>query len=87
MRLHEAILPAYATNQAVTWKSSDPAIAAVDQDGTVTPKAPGTATITVTTADGNKTASCRITVKAKVKPFLLETSEKEFLLRPGWSAR
>ncbi|MDF2679401.1 MAG: hypothetical protein K0R47_591 [Brevibacillus sp.] len=82
VRLKATIRPSYATNQQVTWSSSDPDIASVDQDGTVTPKAPGTAVITVTAADGNKTASCSVTVEAKMKPFILETSEKEILVRP-----
>lgn len=48
-----------------------------------TPKAPGTAVITVTTADGNKTASCKVTVEAKERPFKIETSDKEILVGPN----
>jgi levansucrase len=50
------------TNKAVTWTSSNKAIASVDNTGKVTAVAPGTATITATTEDGNKTASCNVTV-------------------------
>ena len=58
------VLPANATNKAVTWKSSNDAIAKV-VNGTVTAIAPGTATITATTADGsNLSASCTVAVNA-----------------------
>ena len=66
--LTATVAPATATNKAVTWTSSAPAIATVDASGTVKGIAPGTATITVKTADGGKTATCAITVKAAVAP-------------------
>lgn len=56
-----SILPEDATTKDVTWTSSDNNVVSVDK-GTITAIAVGTATITVTTADGNKTASCQITV-------------------------
>ncbi|MDR2887286.1 MAG: Ig-like domain-containing protein [Bacteroidales bacterium] len=59
------ISPADAENKAVTWSSSNGAVATVDQNGAVTAVAAGTATITVTTADGGFTAGCVVTVKAK----------------------
>lgn len=58
--------PANASNKNVTWTSSDPEVAAVDQTGTVTPLKNGTATITVTTEDGNKTAACEVNVTGKI---------------------
>ncbi len=61
--LEAEITPADATNKNVTWESDATAIATV-ADGTVTAVAPGTATITVTTEDGSKTATCEITVEA-----------------------
>ena len=66
--LTATVAPATATNKAVTWTSSTPAIATVDASGTVKGIAPGTATITVKTADGGKTATCAVTVKAAVAP-------------------
>ena len=56
------VAPADATNPAVTWASSNPGIAAVDEYGKVTAVTAGTATITVTTEDGGKTTSCEVTV-------------------------
>lgn len=57
--------PTNATNQNVTWESSNPSVATVDESGKVTAVAPGEATITVTTEDGSKTANCAVTVYAK----------------------
>ena len=62
--LTATIAPADATNQNVTWKSDKPEIASVDANGKVTGVAVGEATITVTTQDGGKTATCKVTVKA-----------------------
>ena len=60
--LTASVAPATATNKAVTWSSSNPAVASVDAAGTVTALAPGMAAITVSTADGAKVASCAVTV-------------------------
>ena len=57
------VLPAEATDKSVTWSSSDETVATVT-DGVVTAVAAGTATITVTTTDGAKTATCAVTVAA-----------------------
>jgi len=59
--LTATVAPDNATNKAVTWTTSDATKATV-VDGLVTAVAVGTATITVTTADGNKTATCAVTV-------------------------
>ena len=55
--------PTTATNQKVTWKSSKTSVATVDLNGKVTGLKSGTATITVTTVDGKRTATCKVTVK------------------------
>ena len=60
--LTATVLPEDATNQNVTWKSDKPEIASVDDNGKVTGVAAGEATITVTTEDGGKTATCKVTV-------------------------
>ena len=60
--LTATVAPADATNQKVTWKSDKPEIATVDDNGKVTAVKAGTATVTVTTRDGGKTATCRVTV-------------------------
>jgi uncharacterized protein YjdB len=61
-KLTATIAPTTATNKAMTYKSSDDKIATVGTDGTVTGVAAGTATITVTTTDAAKTATCAVTV-------------------------
>lgn len=61
-KLNINVFPQNATEKSVNWKSSDPAVASVDNEGTVSGHQTGTATITVTTVDGNKTASCEVTV-------------------------
>ncbi len=64
-QLTVTVLPSNATNKAVTWKSSNIAIATVDANGKVTGKKVGKAKITVTTTDGGKTAICEVTITQK----------------------
>ena len=61
-QLTARLQPSTATNRHVTWSSSAPSVAAVSAAGLVTAGKTGTATITVKTADGGKTAKCRIRV-------------------------
>lgn len=58
------VAPSTATNQNVIWSSNNTNVAMVNNVGKVTGVWAGTATITVTTVDGNKTASCLVTVTA-----------------------
>ena len=60
--LTATVTPADAENQKLTWSSDKPAVATVDDNGKVTAVKAGEATITVTTQDGGKTATCRVTV-------------------------
>lgn len=62
LQLTATVVPYTAVNKAVTWSSSDPSVATVDENGLVTGMAAGEAIITVTTVDGNKTATATITV-------------------------
>lgn len=63
------VTPADATNKAVTWESSAPAVASVS-DGVVSALTAGSAIITVKTADGGYTASYNLTVKAQAVDLL-----------------
>lgn len=58
------IAPDYATNKNVTWESSDVSIIDVDQNGNLTAKRTGTATITVRSVDGGQHVSKEIKVNA-----------------------
>ncbi|MDQ8735151.1 discoidin domain-containing protein [Paenibacillus sp. LHD-38] len=57
-----SVEPEGAANKAVTWVSSNPGVAAVDNKGKVTPMGAGSATITVTTVDGGFSATSEVTV-------------------------
>ncbi len=57
------ISPTNASNTAVTWSSSDSAVATVDANGHVTGQSEGVVTIKVTTDDGGYTATLAITVQ------------------------
>ena len=58
------ITPDNATNKNVTWNSSDVSIIEVDQNGKLTAKSTGTATITVKSQDGEQQVSKEIKVNA-----------------------
>ena len=62
IQLELTIHPARATNQKVTWTSSNTAVATVSQTGLVTREGLGQCTITATTEDGGYTATCSIVV-------------------------
>ena len=64
VQLLATVNPGIAANKNVTWTSSNTAVATVDANGLVTAKSAGTATITVTTAAGGKTATCTVNVVA-----------------------
>jgi uncharacterized protein (TIGR02145 family) len=55
------VFPKNATNKTVRWESSDLDIATV-ADGKINAKEVGTTTISVTTQEGNFTATCEVTV-------------------------
>ena len=61
--LTATISPANATNLSVLWSSSNPSIASVSK-GVVTAIGPGVATITATSVDQSKTASCVVNCNA-----------------------
>ena len=68
LTLVATVAPENATNKAVTWASDNTSVATVDNSGKVTAVAAGTANITVTTADGGKTATCTVTVNPATDP-------------------
>ena len=66
--LTATVRPDNADNRKVTWSSDNTDVATVGGDGRVTAVKAGEAVVTVTTEDGGKTATCKVTVKAKTVP-------------------
>ncbi|MCL2051342.1 MAG: Ig-like domain-containing protein [Lachnospiraceae bacterium] len=66
INLTATVSPSNATNKSVTWSSSNSSVATVSASGMVTARAAGTATITARTNDGNRTATCTITVRQPI---------------------
>lgn len=85
-QLSAEVVPSYADNTRVTWKSSDESVVTVDEKGKVTAVGNGTATITVTSVSGNYTATVAVTVKipVEIEKITIE-AEKKTLTKIGES--
>ena len=95
-RLSFSYKPSHATNTKGVWKSNNPAIAKVDQDGNVTGVSQGTTTVTVSC--GSVSASCNVTVTTiPITKIWIETkgnacemkyspSNTSDLIDPVWSS-
>ena len=66
IKLKPTVKPSNATDKTITWTTSNASVAKVN-NGKITGKGKGTATITATTNDGGFTATCSVTVKSGVK--------------------
>ena len=78
-----AIAPINATNQNVTWTSSNTAVATVSARGIVTPLSVGNATITAT-AQGNRTAVCTVSVvSAPIQATAVQPNKYSMTLSTG----
>jgi glutathione peroxidase len=69
--LTASVFPDDASDKEVFWKSSDETVATV-HDGVVKGITKGSATITVTTKDGEKTASCKVLVEKTLHSFVVD---------------
>lgn len=82
LQLKAEVTPGTALQHG-TWKSSNEAVAKVNEAGLVTAVAAGEAEITFTTADGtNLSAKCKVTVTAKAEPTVAPSATPA----PGTSA-
>jgi uncharacterized protein YjdB len=90
-QLSKTVLPSTATNQNVTWKSSNTSVAVVNANGLVTGVSVGTATISALTADGGKSATSSVTVSIPSNAVEFDnasrgTSQNQFnFAGSGWS--
>ena len=79
------VLPVEAPNKNVTFVSSDPEVATVDENGVVTALIGGKCEILVTTEESKLTATCTIVVKEFVKS--IEITDSKDLLNVGSSVQ
>lgn len=70
LQLGAVINPENASNKNVTWSSDNKEVATIDAKGLVTAVSAGSVTITVTTEDGNKTATCRLNVMSEAETVI-----------------
>lgn len=68
--LTATVLPANATDKTITWKSSMPSVASIDNNGTVTALSAGSAVITASSSNG-KTATCLVICKENIKDLTI----------------
>lgn len=80
-RLTYVILPTNASNNAVTWTSTNSSVVTVDATGKVTAKGVGTAVVILRTSDGGFSVYCTITVKLVATTIKLDAAS--LTLRAG----
>ena len=75
------VLPENATNQNVTWQSTNTSAATIDANGRVTARAEGSTTIIATTEVGGRTATATVTVNPPIiRPTGVELSGRTTIL-------
>jgi len=91
LQLSATVNPSNATNKNVTWSSSNASVASVTATGLVNATSIGMATITVRTEQGDRTATCTITVRANTSTLSgriieLETVSNNNYTEASWNA-
>lgn len=76
-KINVTFTPSNATNQKITWKSSDTKIATVDASGNIKALKPGTVDIQAISQDGGHVATCKLTVVAISKKLNGITIDKK----------
>ncbi len=77
-----SIIPNNSYIKTVSFKSSNSGIVSVDSGGNITANGIGSADVTVTTLDGNKTATCKVTV-GSIKATNISLPAKEYSVLSG----
>ena len=80
--LKASITPDRATIKEVTWSTNNGNVATVTEDGEVFAAGLGNATITVTTVDGGKTATCQVIV-TEMGPTRVRLNKTALALKVG----
>ena len=70
VKLTATVLHDNAPDTTVSWASDDPDIATVDRDGVVKAVAAGRANVTVTTTEGNRTATCLVIIQGTIPEYV-----------------
>ena len=83
VQLNATVSPSGASNQSVTWSSSNSEVATVDQTGKVTALAEGSALVTATTADGGFTATCQVNAAFVIPVTTVLVTPASAILDPG----
>jgi uncharacterized protein YjdB len=86
IKLSAAIEPETATYKDVTWRSSRPDVATIDENGVVTPISVGSTVITCTSVTDNKRSTFTVTVKLNPTEITLDRMEP-ITMRVGTSTR
>ena len=73
-KLTATISPSNATDKSVIWSSDNSSVVSVDNSGNICGMTAGTAIITAKSSNG-KTATCKITCKAKIPDVVISDSE------------
>lgn len=74
-QLTATVLPENASNKTISWVTDNPDVVTVNSDGLVSAVGKGSAVITVRTHDGDKMATCNVTVLIPVTGITLEPDE------------
>ena len=84
--LEQIITPSYATEQRLTWSSSNEEVAVVNSKGRVVALSSGTATITAMATDGSEVcASCEVVVRKMVDSIKLSNTSVELVVGNAFS--
>ena len=85
IQLFPIFSPVYASNQIVTWNSTDTKVATVDDFGIVSGIDSGTAIITATTKDGGFVAECTVEVIIRISVTGVSVDPTDITLDKGTS--